>query len=288
MADAEEPRGDSKKRKAVLDGDGNTTKKAKTKKQWQTPRNNKGGYNGQQAQTIEPGDAGIWATCQRGQEAKCVGELRDLFEEYAEIIYGDVLHDAEADGGGEEGSADIEAEIKKELEGMRKPTSQPLFTHVRLDIECVMFFKTRAPIEPVAFVHRICEDAAQTPDRKRTRLVQRLSPMSLMGKATETGLAEVARQVLAPHFHGPDSAEKKFAIRPTLRNHGMLRRDAVIQQVATTVGSGHKVDLTNYDLLIINICGISVVGSDFDKLKRYNLAEIYHPSPKGAVESKQS
>ncbi|KAK5122015.1 hypothetical protein LTR16_004174, partial [Cryomyces antarcticus] len=196
-----------------------------TRKQWQTPRNNKGGYNGQQAQTIEPGDAGIWATCQRGQEAKCVGELRDLFEEYAEIIYGDVLHDAEADGGGEEGSADIEAEIKKELEGMRKPTSQPLFTHVRLDIECgglvlpyasytqltflVMFFKTRAPIEPVAFVHRICEDAAQTPDRKRTRLVQRLSPMSLMGKATENGLAEVARQVLAPHFHGPDSAEKK-------------------------------------------------------------------------------
>ncbi|KAK5013707.1 hypothetical protein LTR39_003519, partial [Cryomyces antarcticus] len=225
-----------------------------TRKQWQTPRNNKGGYNGQQAQTIEPGDAGIWATCQRGQEAKCVGELRDLFEEYAEIIYGDVLHDAEADGGGEEGSADIEAEIKKELEGMRKPTSQPLFTHVRLDIECgglvlpyasytqltflVMFFKTRAPIEPVAFVHRICEDAAQTPDRKRTRLVQRLSPMSLMGKATENGLAEVARQVLAPHFHGPDSAEKK------------------------------------------NICGMSVVGSDFDKLKRYNLAEIYHPSPK--------
>ena len=29
-----------------------------------------------------------------------------------------------------------------------------------------------------------------------------------------------------------------------------------------------------------NICGMSVVGSDFDKLKRFNLAEIYDPTPK--------
>ena len=28
--------------------------------------------------------------------------------------------------------------------------------------------------------------------------------------------------------------------------------------------------------------GMSVVESDYDKLKRYNLAEIYDPSPKAA------
>lgn len=30
-----------------------------------------------------------------------------------------------------------------------------------------------------------------------------------------------------------------------------------------------------------NICGMSVVGPDWDKLKRFNLAEIYQPSQKG-------
>jgi tRNA acetyltransferase TAN1 len=69
------------------------------------------------------------------------------------------------------------------------------------------------------------------------------------------------------------------------------------------VGDGHKVDLSGYDLLILveiykvrtsrfavyllsdfsnsgyakiwqNIVGMSVVGSDFEKLKRFNLAEL--------------
>lgn len=29
-----------------------------------------------------------------------------------------------------------------------------------------------------------------------------------------------------------------------------------------------------------NVVGMSVAGSDYDKLKRYNLAELYSPSPK--------
>lgn len=29
-----------------------------------------------------------------------------------------------------------------------------------------------------------------------------------------------------------------------------------------------------------NIIGMSVVGSDYDQLKRFNLAEIYDPAPK--------
>jgi tRNA acetyltransferase TAN1 len=28
-----------------------------------------------------------------------------------------------------------------------------------------------------------------------------------------------------------------------------------------------------------NVIGMSVVGSDYDQLKRYNLAEIYDPAP---------
>lgn len=72
-----------------------------------------------------------------------------------------------------------------------------------------MFFKTQAPIEPVEFVRRICEDAMASSERKTGRFVKRLTPMTLMGKATEKGLEEVSAKVLAPHFHTEGSAGKK-------------------------------------------------------------------------------
>jgi len=34
-----------------------------------------------QTRSIEPGDAGIWATCDMRKEGKCVAELRDTFDE---------------------------------------------------------------------------------------------------------------------------------------------------------------------------------------------------------------
>lgn len=115
----------------------------------------------------------------------------------------------------------------------------------------------------------------------------------------------------------------------------------IIQKVASLVGPGHKVDLKNYDDLILvefytvslvptllylrlsplfpfffhlsfhthaplshqilsyakdekcranviqNVCGMAVVPSDFEELKRYNLAEIFDPSPKEQPKSKK-
>jgi hypothetical protein len=43
----------------------------------------------------------------------------------------------------------------------------------------------------------------------------------------------------------------QFAIRPNIRNHSTIKRDAVIQQVAAAVGPKHQVDLKGYDHLII-------------------------------------
>ncbi len=36
-------------------------------------------------------------------------------------------------------------------------------------------------------------------------------------------------------------------------------------------------------LVLQTVCGMSVVGSDWEKLKRFNLAELYQPSSKGAA-----
>ncbi|KAI9801232.1 MAG: hypothetical protein M1825_003506 [Sarcosagium campestre] len=198
-------------------------------------------------------------------------------------------------------SADIESDIRREVEMIKTPTTQSPFAAVKLDVQCggwyygyfpmillrglVLFFKLRKPLDPIRFVQETCRNALAHPREKRSRFVKRLTPMTLMGRATEKGLEQIAKEVLAPHFHQQDGAAKKFAVRPTIRNHGTLKRDAVINIVAASVGPGHHVDLKNYDLIILveiykNICGMSVVGNDYEELKRYNLAEIYDPTKK--------
>src|SRR5438046_7371717 len=77
----------------------------------------------------------------------------------------------------------------------------------------VLFFKTQAPVDPSALVHRICNDALENPERKQSRFVKRFAPMMLMGKATVEGLGEVAKAVLAPYFHQPDGPARKVRIR---------------------------------------------------------------------------
>ncbi|CAD0085247.1 unnamed protein product [Aureobasidium mustum] len=180
---------------------------------------------------ILPGDQGIWATCDKGREGKCTGELRDLFNELAA--------EAGAAGSDDEGDGEIniEAEIQQELADIRKPQDKPLFWSIKLDVQCVIFFKTRAPVEPVSFVRRICEDAAKENAPKRTRFCNRLTPMTLMGKATEDGLEKTAKQVLAPHLHTEPRVPTK--------------RMDIIQKVASMVGPGHQVDLKNPDVLIL-------------------------------------
>ena len=44
---------------------------------------------------------------------------------------------------------------------------------------------------------------------------------------------------------------QQFAIRPTTRNSNILRREVVIQTVASVVGPDHRVDLQNPDLVIL-------------------------------------
>lgn len=91
-----------------------------------------------------------------------------------------------------------------------------------------------------------------------------------------------------------------------------MTRDTIIQLVASLVGPGHEVNLKDYDLLIVvevyqvwamhapnavngvcqscrltnevqNVCGVSVVDGSFERLKRYNLAEIFDPTQQAAV-----
>lgn len=101
----------------------------------------------------------------------------------------------------------------------------------------MIFFKTRPPVEPVSFVKAICSDAANGVDQKRSRFVKRLTPMTVIGKATDKGIDDVAGQVVAPHFHGPDRVGRKVRFEPLLLSmscvldlafaHAWLKREHV-------------------------------------------------------------
>ncbi|KAL8808761.1 MAG: hypothetical protein Q9200_004046 [Gallowayella weberi] len=248
-------------------------------KQWQMPKR-----NFSSSPSINPGDAGIWATCDMHKEGLCTVELRDLFNEYASLIYGDATaSDTAITKDDDLASDDIEAEINKEVKGIQNSKVEALFTPVKIDVQCVLFFKTREPVEPVSFVHRICSDAMNKATARRTRHLKRLTPMTRMGKAAEKSLEEVAKVVLAPVFHRDGVSAQKFAIRTTIRNNHAMKRDDIIKRVAGLVGEPHTVDLKKYDQLVLvdvyrNILGMSIVGSDFEKLKRFNVTEIYEPT----------
>ena len=55
---------------------------------------------------------------------------------------------------------------------------------------------------PTEMVEALCESAMKSgPGSIRSKYVHRLTPITRTGKATLEGIREVAKEVLAPHFH---------------------------------------------------------------------------------------
>lgn len=115
----------------------------------------------------------------------------------------------------EEPEEDLEESVAKEIEAIRAlnrpkgPEDDFVFAPVRVDVACLLFVKTRPPIEPVEFVRRICLDALGRGDApgasgcsldRKTRHVNRLTPVSWVGRATMDDLLEGARGVLGKQF----------------------------------------------------------------------------------------
>ncbi|PYI10183.1 THUMP domain protein [Aspergillus sclerotiicarbonarius CBS 121057] len=246
-------------------------KKRKGGAQWQKNQGNKAG--------IEGGDWGVFVTCDLGKESKCMAEVVDLFSQSVESTSSDD-HEDKSDLDDD----DIEAQIRKEVEGLKPSASKSRPFHaIRMDLPCLSFVRFDKSIDPEKMVHQLCTDAYANPEKKRSRWIQRMTPAVSVRKTLSVDLEAFAREILKPHFHS-GGAPKKYAIRPVVRSNKKFNRDVVIKTVADVVGPGHPVDLTNYDLIILvtviqNVIGMSVAGSDYDRLKRYNLAELYDPAP---------
>jgi len=63
--------------------------------------------------------------------------LLTVGDKYATKLYGSAESNGPAsDDDSDDEGGDIEAEIKKELDEIRKPTTKPLFTSLKLDTQC--------------------------------------------------------------------------------------------------------------------------------------------------------
>lgn len=239
---------------------------------------------------MESGDSGVFVTCDMGRESKCIREAVDVFSHAVESS-GELKTEEDSDEDSDDG--DIEAQIQRELAGLQpsKDKKRP-FQGMQLEMPCVTFVRLDKSIDPVSLVHRLCAEAQAHPDTKNSRWIKRMTPVSTLRKTLSVDLEAFAKEILKPHFHsgGPP---KKYAIRPTIRGNNKFKRDEVIKTVADAVGPEHPVDLKNYDLMILvdvvqNVIGMSVVGSDYDLLKRYNLAEIYDPAKPAADQAAEA
>ncbi|KAI1090530.1 hypothetical protein F5B19DRAFT_321631 [Rostrohypoxylon terebratum] len=301
---------------------------------WQTPHH-KAKLEALRAKGLEAGDAGLSTTCVKGKERQALEELMDICEQYGATLFNIQPPDT-VDPSLSDAEEDIEASIQKEVESL-KPSSSATgkskdsdapFEPIRLDLDCLLFMRTRAPVDPVKLAHRICVDARdeagkeREKGRRRSRFLNRFTPVTASAKATEAGLVEVARKVLGEHFKlaeagegegggegedekkegqgtdekkgdGKEEGEEKFhtyAIRPTFRAHNLLKRSEVITKVAHMIDTRHKVNLTAPDKVILidiyqSFCGMSVVDGDWDSLKRYNLHEIQMEALKAKSEA---
>lgn len=241
----------------------------------------------------------------KAKEGKATEELKVLLESMAEKFY-NIKPAAEAalDNSDDDEQEDIEAAIAREVDGLKPttPGGKPkLFQPVFLDVQCVLFFKIGKDIDPVDFCKRIAEEAVENPKGRKHRFLNRLSPMSKMGKATEDGLRETARDVLGKVFRLADDETEEgknrerfsYAIRPTIRNHNQLKRKDIIDAVANSIHDDHKVDLTKPNKTILievyqNVCGLAVVDNKWDELKRYNLNELYTPTEQRRKEAAEA
>ncbi|KAI1440113.1 hypothetical protein F5Y02DRAFT_363212 [Annulohypoxylon stygium] len=183
---------------------------------WQTPHH-KAKLEALRAKGLEAGDVGLSTTCVKGKERQALEELMDICEQYGATLYNiPIPYTADPDLSDSEG--DIEASIQKEVQSLKpsssttststnpNPSSSSPFEPIRLDLDCLLFMRTHSPVDPVALAHRICVDARDDvgkekwTGRRRSRFLNRFTPVTASGKATEAGLVEVARKVLGEHF----------------------------------------------------------------------------------------
>ncbi|KAJ3410966.1 Mss4p nuclear export [Chytridiales sp. JEL 0842] len=216
----------------------------------------------------------------------------EVFKEYADEIYGEAPKkdpesasnkDAqEIDSSDDEVDVSVEDAFAKELTQLKDKKKRNRFTWMDVGIDCCLFVQVEDPIVPTEFVSAIMKDLDATKTKKTSsleyRYTQRIVPVVDICPAKMDAVMEMAQKIIPSYFHKENQEQKKFAIVFNRRNDNTITRDELIPKLAHLVGSTHKVDLKNPDLVILvevfkGLCGMSVL-SDYYKLEKYNFETV--------------
>lgn len=190
-------------------------------------------------------------------------------------MYGIKAKEEESD---DEDGDDVEAMIQKQVAALNaqgtKHEEDAVFTPMKMNIDCVLFVKTRAPVEPVEFVKRICQDAeAPKEGQLRRRYVNRLTPVTEIGKASETGVLEVARRALAKSFKlSSESGPAEGGASATEEKEGVdasgEAKEAEIKPSTVSLLPGWEIVLTLFSLPFARLFATTARSSETGSFSR--------------------
>ena len=125
--------------------------------------------------SVEPGMKGVLISCFRKRESSCVLEAYNLFDQFFELPESSDSNDKVSVDGEQ---LCVEEQVENELRMLRnkKEKSKPFLSIPLGDLECLVFIKTCAQIQPSTFVQEILDDALENKIRK-TRYCHRLVPL---------------------------------------------------------------------------------------------------------------
>ncbi|KAJ3065452.1 hypothetical protein HDU98_011195, partial [Podochytrium sp. JEL0797] len=240
---------------------------------------------------VQPKMQGILGFCPRNKEKQATTELMALLEEYGDKLYGDHQFDepavAAAPGAAPEESDEdedptvsIEDAFAKEVAGLKKPRSAKRFMWLNVGIECCLFVKCHASVDPTALVKFMLADLNDTKIQK-TRYLQRILPAAETCLAFMDHITPMAKRLLPTYFSGEGMEPKKFSIVFARRNNTTIDRDSLIPPIAAiaTETVQHTVSLTEPDICVIveifkGVCAMSVVENYYE-FKKFNLESIH-------------
>ncbi|CAN1264000.1 THUMP domain-containing protein 1 homolog [Linum perenne] len=139
-------------------------------------------------------------------------------------------------------------------------------------------------------VAQLMMTSAASTKKHMSRFLLRVLPIEVSCYPSEEDISRAVAPVFAKYFPADASEPQKFAVMYGARANSGLDRAKVINAVAKSVPSPHKVDLSNPDKTIVveivkTVCLIGVVEK-YKELAKYNLRQLTSPPPTTAVEPK--
>jgi len=222
-------------------------------------------------------------TCVKGKEKQAVGELYEIFEKVALDVWpeldtvSDALDDEEQDGkAGAE--LDLEKQIAKEMEVIKRPRKEQRFVSCQTNTPCVIFISCKPPVDPVELILRYVQNVEDT-GVTHTRYTLRLTPVINTCTANLPEITSLFQRALKTftELH-PEHVHRKYKIELRMRNHNSLARKAIIDAIVELIPEGWTVDLEDPEAFVLvevfkSVAGISIV-TDYYKRQKFNVMEI--------------